>query len=74
MVVQWLLASMWLPDSLLEPVWVALFRPTGGCLGSCDGCHAWGLHTGRPSSAHGVTILTTLLSLSDPVTEAQSDR
>lgn len=39
-----------------------------------DGCHAGGLHTGRPSSAHSVTPLAALLSLSDPVTEAQSDR
>lgn len=37
-------------------------------------CHAGGLHTGRPSSAHSVTPLAALLSLSDPVTEAQSDR
>lgn len=74
LVVQWLLASMWFLDSLLEPMWVALFGPTGGCLGSCDGCHAGGLHTGRPSSAHSVTPLTTLLSLSDPVTKTGSDR
>lgn len=53
---------------------MALFGPTGGCLGGCDGCHAGGLHTGRPSSAHAVTPLTTLLSLSDPVTKAESDR
>lgn len=64
----------WLPDSPPEPVWAALFRPTGGCLGSCDGCRAVGLHTGGPSSAHSVTPLTTLLSLSDPVTKAESDR
>lgn len=74
LVVLWLLTSMWLLDSLLEPVWVALFGPTGSCLRSCDGCRAAGLHTGRPSSAHSVTPLTTLLSLSDPVTKAENDR
>lgn len=42
---------------------MALFRPTGGCLGSCDGCCARGLDTGRPSSAYSVTILATLLPL-----------
>lgn len=44
--------------------WVALFRPTGGCLGSCDGCCARGLDTGRPSSAYSVTILAILVTCS----------
>lgn len=64
----------WLLDFLPKPAWAALFGPTGGCPGSRDGCHAGGLHTGRPSSAHSVTPLAALLSLSDLVTEAQSDR
>lgn len=68
------MACMWFPDFPLEPVWVAVFEPTGGCLGNCDGCHAWGSHMERPSSARSVTPLYTLLSLSDPVSELQSDR
>lgn len=69
-----LLASMRLPYSLQEPmgwhysyqlaaVWVAVMCVM---LGASIG--------GRPSSAHSVTPLTTLLSLSDPVTKAESDR